>query len=317
MKEPIFLSGTFTSDIWGGSKLNAMFGYESPYSTTGSYWAVSAHPNGDSEVINGKLKGLKLSEVWNTYPELFNYPKEPAFPYLVKIIDAKKDLSIQVHPDNDYALKNEGELGKTECWYVLDAEEDAEVVFGHNAKNKEHFIKLIQQNDWDKLLNKRKVSPGDFIHVPSGMIHSIGAGIVLIEVQQSSDITYRLYDFDRKDKAGNKRKLHLKDAINVIEYKDTEINKRKIIYEDNNFSKEILLEDSLFNVQKWTIKEKMKTNNEEDYMIVSTIDGSGVIIVEDKNYYFNKGDHFLVTNNIDTYEIKGKCDLIITTPTNT
>src|SRR5699024_8282193 len=139
------------------------------------------------------------------------------YPLLVKVVDANDDLSVQVHPDDTYAREIEGvPYGKTECWYVLQAEPDAEIVFGHHAKTKNVLNQLMDEGKWDDLLQKKKVEAGDFIYVPSGTIHAIGKGIMILEIQQSSDITYRVYDYDRKDKQGHLRELHLDEAKEVI-----------------------------------------------------------------------------------------------------
>src|SRR5690606_31738382 len=138
------------------------------------------------------------------------------YPLLVKILDAADDLSVQVHPNDSYAREVEGvPYGKTECWYVLSAEEGAELVLGHHAKTREELVQMMDQGEWDKLLRRIKVKAGDFIYVPSGTIHAIGKGIVILETQQSSDITYRVYDYDRRDSMGNKRELHLDRAREV------------------------------------------------------------------------------------------------------
>lgn len=146
MKNLIFLKPIFHEKIWGGTRLKSNFNYEIPSEKTGECWAISAHKNGDCEVINGSLAGKTLSELWAHHRELFGNIEGDCFPLLTKILDASDDLSVQVHPDDEYGLKHEGELGKTECWYILDAEEDAELIFGHHAKTKKEFIQLIESN---------------------------------------------------------------------------------------------------------------------------------------------------------------------------
>src|SRR5699024_2523537 len=158
------------------------------------------------------LAGKTLADVWQQHGELFNKndKDDVEYPLLVKVIDANDDLSVQVHPDDTYAREIEGvPYGKTECWYVLQAEPDAEIVFGHHAKAKNKLHIRMDEGKWDDLLQKKKVEAGDFIYVPSGTIHAIGKGIMILEIQQSSDITYRVYDYDRKDKQGHLRELHL------------------------------------------------------------------------------------------------------------
>ena len=212
MSEPLFLQSVMQEKIWGGTKLRDEFGYEIPSDKVGEYWAISAHPNGVSSIKNGRHAGQKLDKLYAEHRELFGNRPEPVFPLLTKILDANDWLSVQVHPDDAYGLKHEGELGKTECWYVIAADDDAEIIYGHHAKTKEELREQIEAKNWDQLLTKVKVKAGDFFYVPSGTMHAIGSGILILETQQSSDTTYRVYDFDRKDDAGNLRELHLSNS---------------------------------------------------------------------------------------------------------
>ena len=217
MTAPLFLKPYFQEKMWGGKRLKTEFGYEIPSDTTGECWAISAHPHGPAVVENGPYQGLNLAELWQQHREVFGNAKGDVFPLLTKILDARDDLSVQVHPDDAYALKHEGELGKTECWYVLAADEGAEMIYGHHAQTKAELKQLIEAGDWQHLLRRVPVKAGDFLYVPSGTVHAIGKGIMVLETQQSSDTTYRLYDFDRVDKkTGQKRELHLQQSIDVI-----------------------------------------------------------------------------------------------------
>ena len=191
--EPLFLDSPMHEKIWGGNRLKTEFGYDIPSEHTGEYWAISAHPNGVSYVKNGKYAGFHLAELYKDKPELFGHPKASVFPLLTKILDANDWLSVQVHPDDAYGMEHEGELGKTECWYIIDAEEGAEIIYGHKAQTKEELAALIEAGDWDGLLSKTPVKKGDFFFVPSGTMHAIGPGILILETQQSSDTTYRVY----------------------------------------------------------------------------------------------------------------------------
>ena len=201
----IFLEPVFAERIWGGRNLEK-FNYAIPEGNIGEVWVIAAHENGSSLIKNGELKGLTLKEAYEKRPELFTKKKYDKFPLLVKILDASDYLSVQVHPEDDYARVNEnGELGKTECWYVLDAKENAELIYGHTAKTKEEFNRSIDEEKWDDLFIREKVKKGDFFYIPAGTLHAIGAGNLIYEVQQNSDTTYRVYDYDRTDKDGNKR----------------------------------------------------------------------------------------------------------------
>ncbi|MDU5566093.1 MAG: type I phosphomannose isomerase catalytic subunit, partial [Streptococcus vestibularis] len=216
MSEPLFLQSVMQEKIWGGTHLRDVFGYDIPSDHVGEYWAISAHPNGVSTIKNGRYAGQTLDVLYAEHRELFGNRQEPVFPLLTKILDANDWLSVQVHPDDAYGLEHEGELGKTECWYIIAAEPGAEIIYGHNAKSKEELRQQIESKDWENLLTKVPVKAGDFFYVPSGTMHAIGAGIMVLETQQSSDTTYRVYDFDRKDDQGNLRELHLEKSIDVL-----------------------------------------------------------------------------------------------------
>mgnify|MGYP001305281971 FL=1 len=196
----LWVEPVFKEMIWGGNQLKEKYGYAIPSDQTGECWAPSAHPNGDNKIKEGEFKGQTLSKVFDEHRELFGNIKDKQFPLLVKIIDACNDLSVQVHPNDEYAALHENSLGKTECWYVLDCKEDTKMVMGHHAKTKEELVKAIENDDYDHLLNKFDIKKGDFFYIPSGTIHAICKGSLIYEAQQSSDITYRVYDYHRKDK---------------------------------------------------------------------------------------------------------------------
>ena len=199
--EPIFLQPEYKERLWGGTKLQELFGYSIPSEQTGEAWCISGHANGPNTIKNGPLQGKTLADAWNEQRELFADESGEEFPLLVKILDSSKDLSVQVHPDDTYARELEGEnYGKTECWYVIDCEPGAEIIFGHHATNKQELERMVENGEWDGLLRRIEVQPGDFFYVPSGTIHAIGEGIQILETQQSSDITYRVYDYDRVGK---------------------------------------------------------------------------------------------------------------------
>jgi len=203
MDKIIFLEPVFCERIWGGCNLKK-FDFSIPQGNIGEAWVIAAHDNGSSKIINGQLEGLTLKEAYEKQPTLFTEKVYDKFPLLIKILDASDNLSVQVHPEDDYARENEnGELGKTECWYVLDAKEGAKLVYGHTAKTKEEFNDKINDEQWQELFIEEEVKAGDFFYIPAGTLHAIGEGILIYEVQQNSDTTYRVYDYDRVDKDGN------------------------------------------------------------------------------------------------------------------
>ena len=180
--ELLLLEPVFKQMIWGGSRLKDDFGYDIPGDKTGECWAISAHPHGDCTLKNTEYKGKTLSWLWENHRELFENIEGNQFPLLVKIIDAKNDLSVQVHPDDAYAKEHENSLGKTECWFVLQADEGTKMVMGHHAKTKEEFIKAIENDDYEHLLNSFKIKEGDFFYIPSGTLHAICSGSLILSL---------------------------------------------------------------------------------------------------------------------------------------
>ncbi|WP_223066412.1 mannose-6-phosphate isomerase, class I [Paenibacillus caui] len=311
MKEPIFLNPVFQERIWGGTKLKTLFGYEIPSDHTGECWAVSAHPNGQSAVRNGKYEGLKLGELWTDHQELFR-SDSAVFPLLTKLLDASDDLSVQVHPDDAYAGDHEnGELGKTECWYIVDAEPGAEIVYGHEAASKEQLVRWIKDGKWDELLSKIAVKPGDFFYVPSGTIHALGKGIVVLETQQSSDTTYRVYDYDRKDSAGKSRELHLEKAIDVTTIPQHFVPLEQTTVQQDGTQIITYVSNDFFTVQKWEVAGLTSFDPSAKYQIFSAIDGEGELKANGQSYTVRKGDHFILPVDFGPYELHGKLQLIV------
>ncbi|WP_062319669.1 mannose-6-phosphate isomerase, class I [Halolactibacillus sp. JCM 19043] len=311
--QPLFLSPTLQERIWGGDKLKTEFHYDIPSDKTGEAWVISAHENGPSTIENGPLKGKTLTEAWENNRDYFNRSETDteAYPLLVKILDATEDLSVQVHPDDTYAREKEGvPYGKTECWYVLDAEEDAKIVFGHHAETNEELKTLAENGEWDELLRYVPVKKGDFIYVPSGSIHAIGAGIVILETQQSSDITYRVYDYDRTDDQGNTRELHLDQSIDVttVPHKDPELSQTQTTEDDLTITH--LVEEQYFTVEKWTLTGEVTKSQSEDFLQLSVIDGEGTLTVDGDVYPIKKGAHFILPYGVKTFDLAGNMTLI-------
>ncbi|EHJ57486.1 mannose-6-phosphate isomerase [Streptococcus urinalis FB127-CNA-2] len=313
MSEPLFLKAKMHDKIWGGTKLKEQFGYDIPTETTGEYWAISAHPNGVSTVSNGKYKDMPLDRLYQEVPTLFGNPKEKVFPLLTKILDANDWLSVQVHPDDAYGLKHEGELGKTECWYVIDAEPGAEIIYGHNAKTKEELRQMIEAKKWDDLLTKIPVKAGDFYYVPSGTMHAIGKGILILETQQSSDTTYRVYDFDRKDANGQTRELHIDKSIDVLTIGEPNNSTPACVLSDH-LSNTVLVSNPFFTVYKWEISGETNFKKVAPYLLVSVIEGQGEIVVDGQTYALTKGSHFILPNDVSSWQISGDLRIIASHP---
>lgn len=314
MQEPMFLKPVFQEKIWGGSRLRSVFGFDIPNDKIGEDWAISAHPHGVSVVENGEYQGQKLDELWQNHKELFGNPTEPVFPLLIKILDAEDELSVQVHPDDAYGMKHEGELGKTECWYIIDAEPGAEIIYGHHAKTREERAEMIQEGRWDDLLKKVPVKKGDFFYVPSGTIHAIGKGIMILETQQSSDTTYRVYDYDRKDANGNTRELHIQQSIDVttVPAITPQIQMKEV--RKGNSSIVTYLETEFFNVYEWDIKGITSFNKQAPYTLATVIDGAGELVVNEKIYPLTKGASFILPNDVTEWTVQGELSIIASEP---
>lgn len=315
MKEPIFLAGELHEKIWGGHKLNELFGYGEATKNIGENWGISAHKNGDAKILNPTFAGETLSSLWEHHRDLFANSTQAEFPLLTKILDASSDLSVQVHPDDAYGQAHAGEQGKTECWYVIAAEPGAKIVYGHKAKTKAQFEKLALDGEWDRLLRSVEVKAGDFYYVPSGTVHAIGAGIVILETQQSSDTTYRLYDYDRVDATtGQKRPLQITESLDVttVPHQVEVPQQTKVISE--TMSMITLVESDYFNVYKWVVRGTASMSAFGPYTLASVISGTGHIRIENSSFDLKAGDHFIIPATVENWELKGKMELIASTP---
>ncbi|MFB5663889.1 mannose-6-phosphate isomerase, class I [Alteribacillus sp. HJP-4] len=313
--EPLFLEPIFKEKIWGGERLR-QYGYDIPTNKTGEAWCISAHPNGSSKISSGTYEGWTLRELWNTEPALFGEKTVREFPLLVKLLDANDILSVQVHPNDEQAQKLEPNeaYGKTECWYIAHAEPGAELILGHHASSREEFKDKVKKEKWETLFKRVPVKSGDFYFVPSGTIHAIGKGIVILEIQQSSDTTYRVYDFDRTDNEGHKRELHLKKAVEVttVPARDATPNK-KILSESSGTILTELLSDNYFSVYKCDLGGSFALPLKTGLNLFSVLTGSGQFILNDKKYLFEKGDHFILPagSKDKELELRGKASLMI------
>ncbi|BBD23173.1 mannose-6-phosphate isomerase, class I [Streptococcus constellatus] len=314
MSEPLFLQSVMQEKIWGGTKLRDEFSYEIPSDKVGEYWAISAHPHGVSTIKNGRFAGQGLDKVYAEHRELFGNSNEPVFPLLTKILDANDWLSVQVHPDDHYAMEHEGELGKTECWYVIAADEGAEIIYGHSAQSREELRQQIEKKEWEKLLTKVPVKAGDFFYVPSGTMHAIGSGILILETQQSSDTTYRVYDFDRKDAQGNLRELHLEKSIDVLNI-GAPANSRPVTVKADDLQSTLLVASDFFAVYKWEVSGKVAIEKTAPYLLVSVLAGQGMLTVDEKAYPIAKGDHFILPSDLEAWTFEGQdLEMIVSHP---
>lgn len=310
-KEILFLEPVCTHNLWGGTRLREEFGYAAEGDDIGECWGISAHPNGDGTIKNGAFAGMKLSQVWDGHKEVFGNLTYDRFPLLTKIIDARDDLSIQVHPDDAYAKEHEnGSYGKTECWYIMDAPEHASLVIGHNAKTKEELKSMIKEGRWSDFIREIPVKKGDFIQIDPGTVHAIKGGLLILETQQNSDITYRVYDYDRLSD-GKPRELHVEKSIDVIAVpaKPVEESVRSVLDLPKNTLNELYACD-YYHIFKLDVEGEAAFEQSYPFLLCSVLEGDGII----NGNPVGKGDHFILPNGFGRVECTGTMSLIVSTP---
>lgn len=308
------LNPVFKDYLWGGTKLREEYGFESDLTKLAEGWMLSCHKDGENTVENGEFAGKTLTEVVKTNPDFLgeNGNKFEYFPILIKLIDAKNDLSVQVHPDNEYAMRVEKEYGKTECWYILDCDEGAELIYGFNREiSSEEFKEKIADNTFLETVNKVKVKKGDLFFIEAGTLHAIGSGILLAEIQQNSNTTYRVYDYGRLGADGKPRELHVEKAVDVtncVPPTRLTVPEGELV-EYDNYSTQLLTECDLFSVKKVSIKDFFDgVADEKSFVSVLVTDGVGTI----DGIEIRKGDSLFIPANYGTFTIKGNIEAIIT-----
>ena len=314
---PFLLKPAGKDYIWGGNRLNEDFKKNIDMDPLAETWECSTHPDGQSYVASGEYTGKKLGDVLKKHPEfLGTHPKSNGdLPILVKFIDAKKDLSVQVHPDDEYAFKYEnGQLGKTEMWYVLDATKDAALVYGFKYNmNKSDIKKSIKDGTIEKYLNKVSVKKGDLFYITPGTVHAIGAGALIAEIQENSNLTYRLYDYNRVDKNGKLRQLHIDKALDILNVNAAKELKQtgRIFIHKNGLSSEFLFRCKYFEVYKENVNTqnirqlyKFKTSFNSFHTLLC-VDGCGIIMYDKESIPFFKGDCIFVPANSVEIRIHG------------
>lgn len=298
--------------LWGGTRLREEYGKKIDLTPLAETWECSVHPDGPSIVANGQYKGKALSEVLKLHPEYLGTKVENGeLPILVKFIDAKKDLSVQVHPDDEYARKYEHQNGKTEMWYVIDADDDASLIYGFRHKVTEDILRnAVNTGSLDKHLQKVPVHKGDVFYVPAGTVHGIGAGILVAEIQESSNVTYRVYDYNRVDKNGKKRELHFDKSVQVMNMNIAPEIKQKphIIKYYPGCSRELLCRCKYFEVERIQVTKGFSFSvMEQSFQVLMCLDGHGQVETMDaglKPVRFMKGETLFLPAEI------GRCLVI-------
>jgi mannose-6-phosphate isomerase len=317
MLYPLFFEPVYKNIIWGGRNLETVFNRILPPGEIAESWDVCCHKNGMSIVSNGPLKGKSLEELIKLYSlELLGKKcvDMDRFPVLVKIIDANDKLSVQVHPGDAYALKDCGDLGKTEMWYIIDAKPNSRLVYGTlPGVSKEEFKASITNGSLQEKMRYVNVVKGDVIFIPVGTVHAIMEGLIIAEIQQNSDTTYRVFDWDRTDVNGNSRELHIDKALDVINFDfDGKINK-PIDIKHSGYNEEKLISCEYFKVDKIIIDNLYEDKTDGNSLFIYTsIDGDGYLVHNETKYNVPKGSSFIIPAAIGKFEIIGNLTLLKT-----
>lgn len=311
-RDLIFPTPIFHEKIWGGRKLADDFGYEIPDGPIGECWAISAHPNGDCAISGGAWDGMRLSELWDQHRELFGDVEGDRFPLLIKIIDAKDNLSVQVHPDDAYAAEHEnGSLGKRECWYVLAADEGTQIVIGQRAHDRAELAGMIDEGRWDDMLNLVPCHVGDFFPIEPGTVHAIQGGTLILETQQSSDVTYRVYDYDRVDDDGKPRELHIQQSLDVVDYAAQAPASGEVTAPEVDGVTE-LMECPNFVVDRVRVAGEKDVAQPWPFLCVSVIEGSGTVCASEAGvtHEIARGTHFVAPAGCGELSFVGDMTLV-------
>ncbi len=316
MIRPIKTEPVFKQYIWGGSALKDKYNKKIEDNFAAESWEISCHEDGLSKAFDGDCKGMTLKEIIESDKDNMLGDKSfDCFPLLVKLLDANNNLSVQVHPDDEYATINEnGSLGKTEMWYVIDAKPGAKLVYGFkNNTTKEMFKEAVEAENLEPLLNFVEVKKGDAFFIPAKTLHAIGEGLLIAEIQQSSNTTYRVYDYNRVDAQGNKRPLHTEKALDVTSLENVE-GKEKINVKydkDGDSLKGTLVNCDYFSVIKYVNNGKVLiTPPQKRFEMLVFVEGEGKIICSDSVCEVNAGDSVFMPAAIGAYSVEGKCEFL-------
>ena len=288
--------------LWGGNRLKTEYGKEYEGDVLAETWELSCHPAGPSYIVNGEYEGMTLADYIEKEGKALIGTKGQdmeQFPLLIKFIDAKQDLSIQVHPDDEYALKYEDQYGKTEMWYIVDCEEGASLYYGFAREvSSEEFAERIRNNTILEVLNKVEVKKGDVFFIEPGTIHAIGAGNLIAEIQQKSNVTYRVYDFGRKGPDGKERELHVEKAAQVTKCQPAKA--------DYDFGSHVVT-CKYFTVDKLALENEKEEGmvDEASFANILILCGNGKITANGETVEFTKGDSIFLPAGTGAYEIEG------------
>lgn len=302
--------------IWGGNKLNSILPEDLQMENLGEIWSLSGVSGNVSVVENGELKGKNLNQLIEIYQEKLlgnkiwgKFGKD--FPLLIKFLDAVEPLSVQVHPNDEQAKRLHNSFGKSEMWYIMDAEKEAELIIGfEEGINKEDYSKHLKNESLEEILHKVPVSKGDAVYIPAGRVHAIGKGILLAEIQQTSDVTYRIYDYNRIDKDGNKRELHTELALEAIDFNPIKDIKTNYSKKENSFSE--LIDSPYFTTHILTGENPIQIQTHDEFQIYICTEGNVKFKTENSETELNQYECLLMPAEISEFEIipQNSCTLI-------
>ena len=311
---PLQFNAILKDRIWGGTKLETYLHKPITSEITGESWEISTVENEVSVVSNGDFKGKLLTDLIEAFPEELLGKKVykqfgKQFPLLFKYLDAREDLSIQVHPNDQLAKERHNSFGKTEMWYVMQADADARLIVGFKEKSSpKQYIESIENKTLLAILDTKKVKKGDVFLLETGTVHAIGAGIVIAEIQQTSDITYRIYDFDRIDGNGNKRDLHIDLALGTINY--------NVVDTERKYNKELNISNSIINCQYFTtnfipLDGSIEVNkNGDSFAAYMCVEGGFELEFNAEIYSYSIGDTILIPADMTEFKIFGKASIL-------
>ena len=309
--------------LWGGRRLQEDFSKEIDMLPLAETWECSTHPDGPSTIASGVNAGRTLKEVLTEHPEYMgkNYAGKSELPILIKFIDAKTDLSVQVHPDDEYAYKYEnGSLGKSEMWYVLDAQKDAELVYGFNRDMDQQTLRRsLEMGTVEKYLQRVPIQKDDVFYIPAGQVHAIGAGALIAEIQENSNLTYRMFDYNRLDKNGKLRPLHIDKAVEVADLKASMEPRQplRVLRFKRGYATELLCrckyfqtERMLLNTERWRDGAAFQTGADSFKVLLCT-EGVGTLAGVGENLQFIKGDCIFVPADSEPLRLHGKGQMLV------
>ncbi|QEE49487.1 class I mannose-6-phosphate isomerase [Flavobacterium alkalisoli] len=311
---PLVFEPILKDRIWGGTKLKTDLGKNIPTQTTGESWELSAVPGDVSVVREGAYKGKPLSELLEQFPQEILGRKihdqfGTQFPLLFKFLDAREDLSIQVHPNDELAKQRHNSFGKTEMWYVMQADEGARIIVGFKHKSSpDEYLEHLNNKNLIEILNEVEVKKGDVFFLETGTIHAIGAGIVIAEIQQTSDITYRIYDWDRVDANGNSRELHVEQALDAMNYNTTDTQKQ---YTQTLNTGNVMVDCPYFTTSYFPLNGTASVDKDgSSFTVYICTEGEYSFKTDGKSYSFTKGDTILVPAALKAFELSGEATLL-------